>query len=51
MVNPAANVTVFLVVLRNRVARCNPMGNLVAALLWVVLGLGFLRADATEARD
>jgi hypothetical protein len=48
---PAANVTIFLLFFGIVLLDAIRSGNLVAALLWVVLGLVFLRADALEAQD
>lgn len=51
MVKPAANAAVFLLLFGIALLDAIRSGNLVAALLWVGLGLVFLRADALEPRD
>jgi hypothetical protein len=51
MVKPAANVTVFLLFFGIALLDAIRSGNLVAVLLWVALGLVFLRADVLEPRD
>ena len=51
MINLGANVTVFLLFFGIALLDAVRSRDLIAALLWVALGVVFLRADALKQKD